>query len=95
MRKEFIPSEYWIITGKGDGHLYGLYRGATQGAAIRAMLLEAGCYDSPEMDAWCVSRPTKLDAETLCPWAAAIKEAEGGYWCFESIEEAEEWSRQV
>ena len=33
-------------------------------------------------------------AEDACPWAAKIIEAEGGFWCFESVQDAETWRRQ-
>jgi hypothetical protein len=36
-----------------------------------------------------------LEAFRLAPWAAEILEAEGGYWAFESIDDAENWQKQV
>ena len=39
----------------------------------------------------CKSRST---AKRLCPWAARIIKAEGGYWAFESIEDARIWKAQ-
>ena len=35
------------------------------------------------------------DAEVECPWAATIIEAEGGFWCFESVQDAEIWENQT
>jgi hypothetical protein len=32
---------------------------------------------------------TVEEAAEECPWAAEIVEAEGGFWCFESVEDAE------
>lgn len=37
---------------------------------------------------------TQEEAEDLCPWAAEIIEADGGYWCFESVTDAEIWKAQ-
>lgn len=34
------------------------------------------------------------EAEALCPWAAEIIEAEGGFWCFESVRDADTWKAQ-
>ena len=34
-------------------------------------------------------------ARRLCPWAARIARVEGGYKCFESLEDFRTWSRQV
>ncbi len=38
---------------------------------------------------------TREEAEEMCPWAAEIIEAEGGFWCFESTADAETWKAQV
>lgn len=35
------------------------------------------------------------DAERECPWAAEIIEADGGYWCFESVTDAATWRNQT
>jgi hypothetical protein len=32
---------------------------------------------------------TVEEVEEECPWAAEIVKAEGGFWCFESVEDAE------
>jgi hypothetical protein len=37
---------------------------------------------------------TVEEATEACPWAAEIIEAEGGFWCFESAEDAEIWREQ-
>jgi hypothetical protein len=34
------------------------------------------------------------EAAEECPWAAEIVEAEGGFWCFESVEDAEIWKEE-
>lgn len=38
---------------------------------------------------------TREEAEEACPWAAEIVEADGGFWCFESVQDAETWKAQV
>lgn len=38
---------------------------------------------------------TREQAEQECPWAAEIIEAEGGWQCFESVQDAETWKAQV
>jgi hypothetical protein len=35
------------------------------------------------------------EAFEQAPWAAEILEAEGGYWAFESVTDAENWEKQV
>lgn len=37
---------------------------------------------------------TKEEAQELAPWAAIIKEVEGGFLAFESVDDAELWERQ-
>ncbi len=39
----------------------------------------------------CLSRST---ARKLCPWAAIIAKAEGGYWAFESPSDYAIWRNQ-
>ena len=34
-------------------------------------------------------------AESLAPWASVIIEAEGGFWAFESVEDAKVWATNV
>lgn len=34
-------------------------------------------------------------AEALAPWASELVEAEGGFWAFESVEEARIWKEQI
>lgn len=34
---------------------------------------------------------TREEAEEECPWAVEIIEAEGGFWCFESGDDAAVW----
>lgn len=34
-------------------------------------------------------------AEELTPWASELVEAEGGFWAFENIEDAEIWKKQI
>ena len=31
----------------------------------------------------------------MCPWAAVVVEVEGGWMCFESVEDYRVWSMQV
>lgn len=40
---------------------------------------------------------TREEAEQMCPWAAEIIENEvcGGFWCFESVQDAETWMNQL
>lgn len=38
---------------------------------------------------------TREFAEGVCPWAAEIIEADGGYWCFESPQDAAVWQVQA
>ena len=42
------------ITGRGDGHLYGIYQGETPEDAVRALLNDAGSDEDPDMEAWYV-----------------------------------------
>ena len=42
-----------------------------------------------------VETETREQAENACPWAAEIVKAEGGYWCFESVTDAEIWQHQA
>lgn len=37
---------------------------------------------------------TLEEAESLAPWAAEIIEADGGYWAFESADDADMWKGQ-
>lgn len=37
---------------------------------------------------------TREEAEAECPWAAEIIEVEGGWRCFESVDDAEIWQAQ-
>ena len=37
---------------------------------------------------------TREEAIEACPWAAKVVKAEGGYWCFESIEDYRVWKGQ-
>jgi hypothetical protein len=37
---------------------------------------------------------TREEAEEECPWAAEIIEAEGGFWSFESVGDADIWREQ-
>ena len=37
---------------------------------------------------------TVAEAEAICPWAAEIIEADGGFWCFESVADAANWKSQ-
>lgn len=37
---------------------------------------------------------TTDQAREDCPWAAVVLPAEGGYWCFESVADAETWQAQ-
>jgi len=39
----------------------------------------------------CADRRT---ARNRCPWAAVIIKAGGGYWCFESVNDARIWAKQ-
>lgn len=39
----------------------------------------------------CKSRST---AARRCPWAAVIAKADGGYWCFESPDDYDQWKGQ-
>jgi hypothetical protein len=39
--------------------------------------------------------PTRKDAARLCPWAARIIEVDGGWMCFESVDDFKTWSRQT
>jgi hypothetical protein len=41
-----------------------------------------------------VQTPNRKQAEKECPWAAKIAKVEGGYMCFESINDYETWRRQ-
>jgi hypothetical protein len=41
-----------------------------------------------------VTAQTLDEAEAACPWAAQIIEADGGYWCFESTQDADTWQSQ-
>ncbi len=36
---------------------------------------------------------TVEEALDLCPWASETREATGGFWCFESVDDAELWDR--
>lgn len=38
---------------------------------------------------------TREQAQEQCPWAAEIVEADGGYWCFESTQDAETFQAQA
>jgi hypothetical protein len=38
---------------------------------------------------------TRYSARKLCPWAAIIAKAEGGFMCFESISDYRIWRSQV
>jgi hypothetical protein len=40
------------IAGRGDGRLYGVYKGATAEDAVQALLDDAGSDEAPNMDAW-------------------------------------------
>ena len=33
-------------------------------------------------------------AKRRCPWASIVAKADGGYWCFESIEDYKTWKNQ-
>jgi hypothetical protein len=37
---------------------------------------------------------TREEAEAACPWAAEILEVEGGFHCFESVQDYEIWVGQ-
>lgn len=37
---------------------------------------------------------TRKEALEECPWASAIRKAVGGYWCFESHDDAKVWDSQ-
>jgi hypothetical protein len=37
---------------------------------------------------------TREEAEKACPWAAEIIEVEGGFRCFESVQDAATWKAQ-
>lgn len=41
-----------------------------------------------------IETDSRADAEAQCPWAAEIIEADGGYWCFESTDDADAWRGQ-
>ena len=41
-----------------------------------------------------VQAEIEANALAMCPWASEIREAVGGFWCFESIDDAENWDRQ-
>lgn len=34
-------------------------------------------------------------AENLAPWASELVEAEGGFWAFESVEDARIWKEKI
>jgi hypothetical protein len=42
-----------------------------------------------------VACETREEAEKTCPWAAEIIEVEGGYRCFESVQDAKIWQVQT
>ena len=42
------------IEGKADGIDYGVYPGTDEVDAVRAMLVDAGSDDEPQMDQWIV-----------------------------------------
>ncbi len=37
---------------------------------------------------------TREEAISECPWAAEVREVVGGFWCFESVDDAEQWDNQ-
>lgn len=37
---------------------------------------------------------TRKQAQVACPWAAKIVKVEGGYMCFESVDDYNTWLRQ-
>lgn len=39
----------------------------------------------------CRARST---AKRRCPWAAVVAAADGGYWCFETVDAYKEWRGQ-
>lgn len=38
---------------------------------------------------------TRAEAVARCPWAAVVTQADGGWWCWESADEAEIWETQA
>jgi hypothetical protein len=36
----------------------------------------------------------EAEVRQLCPWAAEVIEADGGWWAFESVQDAEVWRNQ-
>ena len=42
-----------------------------------------------------VEAANESEAYDLCPWAAVVVEVEGGWICFESVEDHRIWSMQV
>ncbi len=41
-----------------------------------------------------VKTESRYLAKKLCPWAARVVKAEGGFWCFESVQNFETWKKQ-
>ena len=46
-------------------------------------------------DNWYVECKTKATARRLCPWCKGFVKAEGGYFCFDTVEEAETWEKKL
>lgn len=40
-----------------------------------------------------IEAETEAEAKEQCPWASAVREVEGGYYCFESYSDAETFDR--
>jgi hypothetical protein len=38
---------------------------------------------------------TEEEVFRLCPWASEVIEADGGWWAFESVKDAEIWRNQA
>ena len=41
-----------------------------------------------------VQSSTEAEALDACPWAVEVREVEGGYQCFESVDDARTWDNQ-
>ena len=42
-----------------------------------------------------VEVPSEAAAIYHCPWASVIVPVFGGFWCFESVEDYDQWLAQV
>ena len=44
---------------------------------------------------WFVGCKTKATAQRQCPWCKGFVKAEGGYFCFDTVEEAESFRKKL